>query len=95
VSVAPHVAETMVVGPTMVVEMRVTVIVTVLKSIAPIIMTPEPAVSVYTISVSTAVVSRNRAMHGEAIHPAAMTAPCAAAMGAATTTAVRQRARVA
>jgi hypothetical protein len=83
----------------MVVGMRVTVIAAVLKSIAPLIMTPEPAVSVYALSLPTLVVCRNRVMHREAVHPAAMTAPCAAAMGAAatttTTTTARQRARVA
>jgi ABC-type transport system involved in cytochrome c biogenesis permease subunit len=95
---ATHIAEAVVAEaaaavPMMIVPMRKTVIVPVLKSIAPIIAMPVLIVQIGALSFSAVVASHGGAMHRKAAHPTAMAAPCAAAMRAAA--AARQRTRVA
>lgn len=62
-SAATIVTETMAAVPMMVVPMRETAIVPVLKSVAAIITTAEPVVLVCTLAFATVVASHNGAMH--------------------------------
>jgi phosphohistidine swiveling domain-containing protein len=92
-SAATIVTEAMAAVPLMVVPMRETTIVPMLKSITAIITTPESVVPVCALSLAAVVASHKGVMHREAVHLSAMAAPHAAAMAAAT--AARQRTRVA